>query len=181
MGGADAALFTINAASGVLSFTTAPDYELPGDADGNNSYEVEIAASDGIDSDSFVFVVNVQDVNENTGPNVITGTTGMDRLYGTPDDDIIHGLGGPLDVMAGYGGNDTFVIRPWMTGRSETTYIMDYTAGEDVIDLGTATILRSTTNISGTTVFLSGGDNDKVVLFGVSDIADVDFVWSNVL
>ncbi|OQX12483.1 MAG: hypothetical protein BWK73_14855 [Thiothrix lacustris] len=45
-GGADAALFKINAATGLLEFITAPDYELPKDADKNNQYAVVISVTD---------------------------------------------------------------------------------------------------------------------------------------
>ncbi len=44
-GGADYSRFTINAQTGVLSFKAAPNYEAPGDADGNNVYQVTIAAT----------------------------------------------------------------------------------------------------------------------------------------
>ena len=46
-GGADAARFTINAATGVLSFASAPDYENPADAGADNVYDVIVQASDG--------------------------------------------------------------------------------------------------------------------------------------
>lgn len=45
-GGADAARFAISA-GGALSFTTPPDFEAPGDADGNNVYQVQLSVSDG--------------------------------------------------------------------------------------------------------------------------------------
>ena len=45
-GGADAALFAISA-GGALRFNTAPDYDLPGDGDGDNVYNVRISVSDG--------------------------------------------------------------------------------------------------------------------------------------
>src|SRR5206468_2886735 len=41
-GGADAARFSIDAGTGVLSFSAAPDYESPTDADGDNVYEVTV-------------------------------------------------------------------------------------------------------------------------------------------
>ena len=47
IGGADAAQFTINAATGVLSFLAAPDYETPTDAGANNVYDVTVQVSDG--------------------------------------------------------------------------------------------------------------------------------------
>ncbi|HTV69597.1 MAG TPA: ExeM/NucH family extracellular endonuclease [Rhizobiaceae bacterium] len=45
-GGADAALFTIDAETGVLRFVDAPDFELPADQGGDNIYDVTIAATD---------------------------------------------------------------------------------------------------------------------------------------
>ena len=47
IGGADAARFQINASTGALSFIAAPDFEAPTDADHNNSYIVQVRASDG--------------------------------------------------------------------------------------------------------------------------------------
>ena len=46
-GGADASKFTVDNSTGVLSFVTAPDYESPADANGDNIYEVIVQASDG--------------------------------------------------------------------------------------------------------------------------------------
>lgn len=46
-GGVDAAAFSIAAGAGALSFVTAPDFEAPGDADGDNVYVVTLSASDG--------------------------------------------------------------------------------------------------------------------------------------
>ncbi|SNT37324.1 hypothetical protein SAMN05421757_1131, partial [Tropicimonas sediminicola] len=45
-GGADAALFAIDPATGTLSFLAAPDYESPADADGDNAYQVQVTVSD---------------------------------------------------------------------------------------------------------------------------------------
>ena len=39
--GTDSSLFAISS-SGVLTFITAPDYETPGDADADNSYEINV-------------------------------------------------------------------------------------------------------------------------------------------
>ena len=46
VGGADWSKFGISAA-GVVSFLQAPDFESPGDADGNNTYEVTVEVTDG--------------------------------------------------------------------------------------------------------------------------------------
>ena len=63
-GGADSALFNLTN-GGVLTFSTAPDHENPMDAGHDNSYEVEVTASDGKDdSAELTLTVNVTDVNE---------------------------------------------------------------------------------------------------------------------
>lgn len=46
-GAADAALFSIDSNTGVLTFTTAPNYEAPTDSGGNNVYDVTVQVSDG--------------------------------------------------------------------------------------------------------------------------------------
>lgn len=46
-GGADEALFNIDDVSGELSFSRAPDFENPTDADGNGVYDVQVTATDG--------------------------------------------------------------------------------------------------------------------------------------
>ena len=47
-GGADAAVFAVDQATGALRFAFSPDFEQPADADGDNRYEVVVAVSDGI-------------------------------------------------------------------------------------------------------------------------------------
>ncbi len=64
-GGADAAKFSINATTGVLTFASAPDYETPGDANGDNDYEVQITVTDsGPLTDAQDITVTVTNVNE---------------------------------------------------------------------------------------------------------------------
>ena len=47
VGGSDSAKFQINASTGALSFVKAPNFDVPTDADHNNSYIVQVRASDG--------------------------------------------------------------------------------------------------------------------------------------
>lgn len=64
-GGADKDLFNIDAATGALTFKTAPNREAPTDADGNNSYEVTVQVSDGKGGvDTQTLTIGVNDVNE---------------------------------------------------------------------------------------------------------------------
>ena len=61
-GGADQARFTYNAVTQHLRFTAPPNFEAPTDANGDNVYEVRLAASDGVNVTSLdlrVTVVNV--------------------------------------------------------------------------------------------------------------------------
>ena len=62
-GGADAGQFTLSS-GGELTFTTAPDYENPGDADGDNVYEVTVQVSDGDNTDTKDVVVTVKNMDE---------------------------------------------------------------------------------------------------------------------
>jgi hypothetical protein len=61
VGGADAARFSIDPATGALSFVTPPDFEAPADADGDNLYEVEVAITDGAVTGVQMVTVTVED------------------------------------------------------------------------------------------------------------------------
>ena len=63
-GGADAALFQINATSGVLSFINAPNFEVRADDGGNNVYDVTVQVSDGALTDTQAIAVTVTNLNE---------------------------------------------------------------------------------------------------------------------
>ena len=73
-GGADAGQFTLSS-GGELTFTTAPDYENPGDADGDNVYEVTVQVSDGDHTDTEDLSVTVGNVielaTEVSGPSTV--------------------------------------------------------------------------------------------------------------
>ena len=64
LSGSDADDFSIDASSGALSFASAPDFEAPSDADGDNVYELSLRASDGRAIVSQDLTVTVTDVNE---------------------------------------------------------------------------------------------------------------------
>jgi len=82
-GGADQDLFTVDSATGALSFKNKPDFENPSDSDGDNIYTVEVTADDGTGNTvSQTIQVTVTDVvtmiaitnstiNENDGGAVV--------------------------------------------------------------------------------------------------------------
>ena len=71
--GLDAGNFSIDASSGALSFTTPPDFEDPTDQDRNNAYELNISASDGVNSSTLALLVSVEDINDNS-PSFLTSS-----------------------------------------------------------------------------------------------------------
>ena len=75
-GGADGDKFAINAVTGALSFVTAPNFEAPTDAGGNNIYDVIVQASDGDGGiDTQAIAVSVNDVTGNTTAIEANGST----------------------------------------------------------------------------------------------------------
>jgi Ca2+-binding RTX toxin-like protein len=76
-GGADAALFTLNATTGVLTLNTAANFEAPADAGANNVYDVVVQVSDGTYNDVQTLAVTVQNVNE-----AATGALAIDPITG---------------------------------------------------------------------------------------------------
>ena len=72
--GTDAALFDIDANTGVLTFVNAPNFEAP--VGGDNVYNVNVIVSDGIATDTQALAVTVTNVNEAaTGALHISGYT----------------------------------------------------------------------------------------------------------
>jgi hypothetical protein len=112
-GGADQALFQIDATTGALSFKVEPDYEAPADAGADNVYDVIVQASDGTLTDTQAIAVTVSDVL-----NDITGTQFADTLAGTNSNDSIFGLAGNdridgglgADRMVGATGDDIYEV-----------------------------------------------------------------------
>jgi hypothetical protein len=65
-GGADAAKFQISG-SGVLSFLAPPDFEVPGDANGDRVYDVSIRVDDGVGGfDAQTLAITVTAVNDHS-------------------------------------------------------------------------------------------------------------------
>ena len=66
--GDDSHLFTIDAQTGELAFQAAPDFEAPGDVDGDNLYAVDVQVSDGNGgTDTESLAIEVTDVSPESG------------------------------------------------------------------------------------------------------------------
>ena len=67
LSGTDASKFTISS-SGVLSFSSAPDYEIPSDSGSNNIFNLSVAVFDGVNSSSVALVISLtDDTSDNFG------------------------------------------------------------------------------------------------------------------
>ncbi len=89
-GGADAALFTIDATSGLLSFINPPDFENPLSSANNNSYQVEVSAlDDGSPQETAtqLITVNVMDLVETSAVDLIVNVT-SNVLQANPGDTV---------------------------------------------------------------------------------------------
>ena len=74
-GGADADRFTLSSTAGVLALAVAGDYEQPSDANGDGTYEITVAVSDGVNTDTADLLVTLENVIELTaitGPAAVT-------------------------------------------------------------------------------------------------------------
>ncbi|MGN7884187.1 hypothetical protein ACTJKM_35925, partial [Ensifer sp. 22460] len=65
LSGTDSALFNIDAATGVVTFKAAPNFEAPADGDGDNIYDIVVTASDGTLATDRAVAITVTNVNDN--------------------------------------------------------------------------------------------------------------------
>ena len=126
-GRADAARFSIDSSSGDLTFDTAPDFEIPTDADTDNVYEVTVQVSDGAGGiDSQAISVTITGVNES--PTFLAGD-GIVVTDVRTDDDTARSVVVQPDgkiVTGGYaevGGVNQFALTRYNTdGTLDSTF-----------------------------------------------------------
>src|SRR5450631_2041240 len=194
-GGADASHFTINASTGALSLASAPDYENPTDAGGNNVYDVTVKVSDGTLTDTQAIAVTVADVAEHiqlgnggvtfidtgmtelsiaggAGNDTITGMAGVDRVYGGAGNDTIVG-GGGSDILDGGTGTDTVDYSASSAGVTVNLATTGAQSGGDAA----GDVLSNFENVTGSAFndsligdaganMLTGGAGDDVLIGG---------------
>lgn len=122
-GGADAALFQIDARTGELSFIEAPDFEAPGSAAGSNDYQVRVEVSDGSFQASRLFHVSVTDTDDETAgtDNERVGTDGDDVFHAS--DEAEHFLGGDgRDTVIFTGPHDDYAVTVLPDGTVTVAY-----------------------------------------------------------
>ncbi len=89
--GTDDGAFTIDSNTGALTFSAAPDYENPGDADLDNIYEVDVRVFDGTVATTKTITITV--TNDNDAPTITTtnlnaaeNQTGAGTVVATDED-----------------------------------------------------------------------------------------------
>jgi VCBS repeat-containing protein len=143
-GGADAAEFQIDAATGLLTFVTPPDFEAPTDADGDNVYDVAVQVSDGTLTDTQSISVTVSDANE--APTLAAPIPDQSTTEGAS---FVFSL--PAGTFSDSDAGDTLTLSPgglpgWLSFEASTGTFSG-TPGFD--DAGTATITLTATDAGG--------------------------------
>ncbi len=128
-GGADSGAFTLSP-TGVLSFNTAPNFESPGDSNGDNVYEVEVQVDDGTTTVTKAITVTVTDANDapvitsngggsiaalNVNENSTTVTTVTASDVDLPADTLTYSITGGADqalFSIDPGGELSFITAP---------------------------------------------------------------------
>jgi VCBS repeat-containing protein len=158
-GGADAGKFTINASTGVLSFISAPDFEAPTDADGNNSYIVQVRAFDGALQDDQTITVNVADVAE--GPVDTQGPTSVGFTLAaagaTTDNGASLNANDAIGTFVAKGDPNSSVFHYALSGTNAGLFTLNPTTG--ALAIGASNLTSNATPYSITITALDQANN----------------------
>ena len=177
-GGADQALFSIDAATGALAFVAAPDFENPADGGANNVYDVIVRASDGNGGeDDQAIAVTVTDVNDapaitsngaraTAAINVAENTTAVTTVTATDPD-----LDTPTFSLAGGADQALFSIDA-ATGALAFITAPDF---ENPADGGANNVYDVMVRASDG----NGGEDDQAIAVTVTDVNDAPAITSN--
>lgn len=146
-GGADASLFSIVPATGVVTFNTAPDFEAPADAGTDNIYNIVVTADDGNGgSTNQSIAVTVTDVADNGNPSITSPASVS----------VAENQTAVITVVASDPENDPLTFS--LTGTDASLFSISTTG---VITFNTAPDFEAPAD--------SGADNVYNVTVGVSD------------
>ncbi|TIM14916.1 MAG: hypothetical protein E5Y74_32625, partial [Mesorhizobium sp.] len=193
LSGADSALFDIDAATGVVTFKNAPDFETPLDQGANNVYDITVTASDGTLSSNRAVAITVTDVvdggviNGTSGADTLNGTANADTINGLGGDDILNGLGG-ADILNGGAGNDTMDggagADTMRGGGGNDIYFVDNvgdTVDESAAGSGGTDTVQSTISFSLVDPVHALGAVERLTLTGSGDINATGNALANIL
>gem|GEM_PF-5663169 len=184
----DGAMFTIDAASGVLSFTAASDADILSDNNKDNTYEITVQVSDGTTTTSKAVTVELAEVDEfaasaisdsNNNPNQVAENAGLGATVGLTasafDGDLSDGITYSLDPSSG----SIFTINPTsglvtvaadnlLDRETATSHTITVIATSDDNTSSTANFTIAVTDVNDTPPAVTTGQ-----LFAVSEAANV--------
>lgn len=171
VGGADAASFAIDSATGALSFLSAPDYENPLDAGANNVYDVIVQVSDGSGgTDTQAISVTVSDI-----VSTLTVTTTADNN----DSGIVAGNAAHTIewLNAHRGADDSISLREAIIASNNTAGLD--TIGFNIAGAGVHTIsLQSALPVISDAVTIDGytqaGSSVNTLAYGSNAVLSIE-------
>ncbi len=184
-GGEDQAAFSIDGDSGVLSFNTAPDFETPIDSDTNNTYVVEITATDGTNLVVQNLTVTVTDVYadpkgyySNAGTASVEGAGGgalvIDDLQGMVDDNRIMMMSVTNELL--YDGTITSINIMDDSTADFTADFTIYISGENPVTATASGTITAGSSITGTLTGNGVGNGQFTLLYAATNDQDAAVV-----
>ncbi|MDF1815972.1 MAG: cadherin domain-containing protein [Verrucomicrobiales bacterium] len=170
-GGADKDAFLIDENTGELTFNSIPDFGSPTDADTNNIYEVEVTATDGVNTDVQLVSVTITNEEVNMAPLVSADSYSVSSAEGSPT-----GNSGTFSDTAGDTVTITASTGTVIQNNTDGTWSWTYTPGDGPDDSRTVTITATdsenavTTTSFELTVYNANPEADG----GLSIITDED-------
>ena len=114
LSGTDSNVFAIDAMTGAITFASAPDFETPSDADGDNIFNIDVIATDAAGlTDTQALAVTVTDAAVESGP----------ALTNSVDEEVTFSLSG---VTAAVGSNPVTVT---LVGPDAAAFGLSTTSG----------------------------------------------------
>src|SRR5262249_31930146 len=135
------------------------------DANGDNRYEVVVAASDGTLQDTQTLSVFISNVDDG---RTINGTNAAETLTGGAAEDVINGLGGN-DVLSGLGGADTIIGGAGNDSLSGGD-------GDDVFQVGAGAGVDSVNGGAGNDSIIALADGVTIGLSALSGIEKISAI-----
>ena len=180
-GGADQALLSINQQTGVLTFSSAPDYEAPVDAGADNTYEIILKAIDAVGlTVTQTITIQINDLNDTFGiavtpTDVQTSEDGDSATIGfvlitEPTANVTFGLSLSDTTEGSLSATQlTFTPDNWNTLQTISINGVDdgLTDGDVTYQLITANSVSDDTTYNGLVV-------DDVTLTNIDDEIDTD-------
>lgn len=191
-GGADQAKFQIDSVTGVLTFKIAPDFDSPGDANGDNVYLVQVRASDGSrssatqsisvtvtglnDHDPVITSASTKNVPENSTAVLTVTATDADLPAQTTTFAIVGGADQAKFQIDSATGVLTFKVAPDFDAPTDAdgdnVYVVQVQASDGTRNSAAQTINATVTGVNDNTPVITS-ENSKSIPEGTSSVLTV--------